>query len=147
MNGSVGRPVRRGDVTVTVLGVEKADDQVTVEVEVAPVHPPLPGPEPWDPSRPPDFVKFRANQMVNRLELRDAEGRPLTLSWNQGRGRNMTTIEHRVRLTPTEVFEDQPPDAAGPRVARKPVPVELRLHGFVQATVPISFDFRDVPLP
>lgn len=150
LDGAIGGAVRRDDLTIAVVAVERGEGQVTVEVEVAPDRPPNLRPEPYNPTRPPDFTKFRADQLLNRLELRDAGGRQLALSWTQGRGRNPMTGQHRVRLTPNVVFEDQPPDAAGrlrPPIARRPVPVELRFHGFVQATLTVSFDFRDVPLP
>jgi hypothetical protein len=151
LKGAVGRSVRNDGVTVSVLEVAKDDDAgVTVEVEVAPNRPPGSEPGPWNRSGPPDFVTFRTDQLLNRLELLDARGRELDLSWTQGHGRDMMAIERRVRLTPTIVYEDQRQGAAGNfrrRTAKKPVPVELRCYGFVQTLSALSFDFHDIPLP
>ena len=77
-------------------------------------------------------------------------GRELALNWTQGHGRDFMTSNRRIRLTPQILYEDQPPDAAGnfqPRIAKKPVPVELRYYGFVQTLSTVRFDFHDIPLP
>jgi hypothetical protein len=97
-------------------------------------------------------VRYRRgpDELLNRLELLDASGRELALSWNQGHGRDQMTINRRVRLTPTVIYEDQPPDAAGnfrPRIGTIPVPAELLYHGFVQTLSEVRFDFNDIPLP
>jgi hypothetical protein len=151
LEGAADKSVRKNEVTVSVLEVATADTgQVTVEVEVTPNRPDGHEPDPWNRSGPPDFVTFRTNQLLNRLELLDAKGRELALSWNQGHGRDPMTINRRVRLTPTVIYEDQPPDAAGnfrERIGTIPVPVELRYHGFVQTLSEVRFDFHDIPLP
>ena len=114
LEGAAGKSVRNDEVTVSVLEVARDDPGgVTVEVEVAPNRPAGHEPNPWNQSGPPDFVTFRSDQLLNRLELLDADGRELALSWNQGHGRDPMTINRRVRLTPTILYEDQPPDAAG----------------------------------
>jgi hypothetical protein len=153
LQGAAGKSVRNDEVTVSVLEVDR-DDQagVTVEVEVIPNRPAPSEFEHLTRQGPPDFVTFRTGQgeLLNRLELLDANGRELALSWIQGHGRDMMTIQRRVRLTPMVLYEDAPPDPAGrfrPRIARKPVPVELRYHGFVQTFSELRFDFHDIPLP
>ncbi len=153
LEGADGKSVRNDDVTVSVLEVARDDaGAVTVEVEVTPNRPDGHEPDPWNRSGPPDFVTYQRgpDELLNRLELLDASGRELALSWNQGHGRDQMTINRRVRLTPTVIYEDQPPDAAGnfrPRIGTIPVPVELRYHGFVQTVTTIPFDFHDIPLP
>jgi hypothetical protein len=146
-----GKSARNDDVTVTILDVVRDDNTgVTVEVEVDPNRPGGQERVPWNRPGPPDFVTFRTDQLTTRLELLDADGRELALSWNQGHGRDHMTMQRRVRLTPTILYEDQPPDAAGrfqPRKAKKPLPVELRYHGFIQNLTEIQFEFRDIPLP
>jgi hypothetical protein len=151
LKGAAGKSVRNDEVTVSVLEVSSdGTTGLTVEVEVTPNRPSGHEPTPWNPSAPPDFVTFRTDQLLNRLELLDAGGRELPLSWTQGHGRDQMTINRRVRLTPTIVYEDRPPDPAGnvqPRTAKKPVPVELHYHGFVQTLITIPFEFRDIPMP
>ncbi len=151
LEGAVGKTVRNDEVTVTVLEVNKNDNAgVTVEVEVAPNRPAGREPNPWNPSGPPDFVTFRTGQLGNRLELLDAQGRELALSWTQGHGPDMMTINRRVRLTPTITYGEPTRGAAGnvhPRALNKPVPVELRYYGFVQTLSTVRFDFHDIPLP
>jgi hypothetical protein len=151
LEGAAGKSVRHNEATVSVLEVAKDDaGGVTVEVEVTPNRPDGHEPDPWNRSGPPDFVTFRTDQLLNRLELLDAKGRELALSWNQGHGRDPMTINRRVRLTPAVLYEDQPPDAAGnlqQRIGTIPVPVELRYYGFVQTLSTIRFDFHDIPLP
>jgi hypothetical protein len=151
LEGAAGKSVRNNEVTVSVLEVAKDDDTgVTVEVDVVSHRPAGREPDPRNQSEPPDFVTFRTGQLTNCLELLDADGRELALSWDQGHGRDMLTINRRVRLTPTILHEDPPPDAAGnfpPRTAKKPVPVELRYYGFVQTLSAVPFDFHDIPLP
>jgi hypothetical protein len=151
LEGAAGKSVRNNDVTVSVLEVARDDEPgVTVEVEVASNRPAVRQPDPWNRSVPPDFVTFRTDQLYNRLELLDANGRELALEWRQGHGRDQMTINRRIRLTPAPLFEDQPPDAAGnpqPRIAKRPVPVELRYYGFVQMLTDLRFDFHGIPLP
>jgi hypothetical protein len=152
LEGAAGKSVHNNEVTVTVLEVAKNDNAgvTAVEVEVAPHRPAGREPNPWNLSGPPDFVTFRTDQLLNRLELLDAKGRELALQWTQGHGRDMMTINQRVRLMPTVLYEDQPPAAAGnfqPRTAKKPVPVELHYYGFVQTLSNVRFDFHDIPLP
>ena len=151
LEGAVGKSARDNEVTVNVLEVARDDNTgVTVEVEVVPNRPIGFDPDPWNQSGPPDFVTFRTDQLLNRLELLDANGRELALNWTQGHGRDFMTSNRRIRLTPQILYEDQPPDAAGnfqPRIAKKPVPVELRYHGFVQTLSTVRFDFHDIPLP
>ncbi len=151
LEGAAGKSVRNDEVTISVLEVARDDPAgVTVEMEVTPNRPAGREPDPWNRSRPPDFVTFRSDQLLNRVELLDADGRELALSWNQGHGRDQMTINRRIRLTPTILYKDQPPDPAGNfqrRVAKKPVPVEFRYYGFVQTLSTLTFDFRDIPLP
>ncbi len=135
LEGAAGKSVRNDEVGVSVLELSR-DGAIglTVEVDVAPNRPAGRDPDPWNQSGPPDFVTFRTDQLTNRLELIDASGRELALNWNQGHGGDMMTIDRRIRLTPTILYEDQPPDAAGnlqPRTAKQPVPAELRYYGFV----------------
>jgi hypothetical protein len=138
-------------VTVSVIEVDQNDNRgVTVEVEVTPNRPAGREPDPWNRSGPPDFVTFRTDQLLNRLEVFDADGRELALQWSLGHSRDFLTRNWRVRLTPTILYEDQPPDAAGrfpPRKAKKLVPAELRYYGFVQTLSDVRFDFHDIPLP
>jgi hypothetical protein len=153
LEGAAGKSVRNDEVTVSVLEVAKDDNRgVTVEVEIVSNRPAGRGPDPGNRSGPPDFVTFRTGrvELLNRLEFVDAHGRELALSWNQGRGRDMMTDQRRVRLTPTILYEDAPPDPGGPfrpRIAKKPVPVELRYYGFMQTLTDLRFDFHDIPLP
>jgi hypothetical protein len=151
LEGAVGKSVRNNEVTVSVLEVARDDNTgVTVEAEVVPNQPIGFDPDPGKQSGPPDFVTFRTDQLLNRLELLDANGQELALNWTQGHGRDFMTSNRRIRLTPEILYEDQPPDADGnfqPRMAKKPVPVELRYHGFVQTLSAVRFDFRDIPLP
>jgi hypothetical protein len=151
LEGAAGKSVRNDEVTVTVLEVDKnANRGGRVEVEVVPHRPAGRQPGPWNPSSPPDFVTFRTNQLSNRLKLLDANGQELALQWTQGHGRDFLTRDQRIRLTPTMLYEDQPPNAAGrfqPRKAKKPVPVELRYYGYVQTLSTVRFDFHDIPLP
>ncbi len=150
LEGAAGKSVRNNEVTVAVLEVARNDRTgMTVEVDVAPNRPAGREP-PRNPSGPPDFVTFRTGQLTDRLELLDANGRKLALSWKQGHGRDMMTFNRRVRLTPTLLYEDRRPDAAGNLqrpTARKPVPGELRYYGFVQTLSAVRFDFHDIPLP
>jgi hypothetical protein len=153
LEGAAGKSVRNDEATVGVLEVTRDENAgVTVEVEVIPNGPARHENEPWNRSEPPDFVTLRIGQgeLLNRLELLDADGRELALNWNQGHGRDHMTINRRVRLTPTILYEEQPPDPAGRfrrPIAKKPVPVELRYYGFAQTVTVIPFDFRDIPLP
>ena len=153
LEGAAGKSVHNDEVTVSVLEVARDENAgVTVEVEVTPNRPAPPESDLWTRPGPPDFVTFRMGQgeLLNRLELLDARGRELDLSWNQGQGRDMLANQRRVRLTPTTLYEDAPPDPAGgfpPRIAKIPVPVELRYYGFVQTVTTIPFDFHDIPLP
>src|SRR5262249_20369630 len=153
LEGAAGKSVRNGEVTVSVLEVARDENAgVTVEVEVTPNRPAPPESDLWTRPGPPDFVTFRMGQgeLLNRLDLLDASVREVDLAWNQGHGRDMLANQRRVRLTPTTLSEDAPPDPAGgfpPRIAKKPVPVELRYYGFVQTMTTIPFDFHDIPLP
>jgi hypothetical protein len=151
LEGAVGKSLRKDDVTVSVIEVDRNDPSgVTVEVEVVPDRPAAGAPDPSTRSGTPDFVTFRTDELLNRLELLDADGRKLALQWNRGHGRDMMAMNRRIRLTPTILYEDQPPDAAGnfqPRKPKKPVPVELRYYGLVQTLSTVSFEFRDIPLP
>jgi hypothetical protein len=155
LEGDAGKSVRNDEVTVGVLEVARDENAgVTVEVEVIPNRPDTRGLVPRNQSGPLDLAPFPAGYstepLLLRLELFDVGGRDLALSWNQGRGRDFMTTRRRVRLTPTILYEDPPPDPAGrfrPRIAKKPVPVELRYYGFVQTLHDIRFDFHDIPLP
>ncbi len=151
LEGGAGKSARNDDVTVSILEVSRDDNTgVTVEVEVVSNRSDGRENVSWNHPGPPDFVTFRNYQLMYRLELLDANARELALSYSQGRGRDHMTMQRRIRLTPTILYEDQPLDAAGrfqPRKAIKPVPVELRYHGFIQTMTEIPFDFRDIPLP
>lgn len=153
LEGAAGKSLGNDEATVIIIEVDHNDNAgVTVEVEVIPRGPAPPEPDFRTRPGPPDFTTLRMGQspLLNRLELLDARGRELALSWNQGRARDWQSNQRRVRLTPMILYEDQPPDPAGgfrPRVARKPVPVELRYYGLVQTVTTLSFDFHDVPLP
>jgi hypothetical protein len=153
LEGAAGKSFRNEEVTVSVLEVDKNDNAgVTVEVEVTPNRPAPAESDFRTRSGPPDLVTLRMGhgEVVNRLELLDAEGRELDLSWNQGHGRDWMANQRRARLTPTTLYEDAPPDPGGqfqPRIAKKPVPVELRYYGFVQTLSELRFDFHDIPLP
>ncbi len=149
--GSVGKSARDDEVTVTVHEVATdAGGGVTVEVGVVPHRPPTPEDFSGQGSGTPDFASFRTGQLTQRLELLDARGRELAMDWSQGHGRDMASMNTRIRLTPRAIQEDQPPDPAGrprPPLVRKPVPVEVRYHGFTQTPTVIGFDLRDIPLP
>jgi hypothetical protein len=153
LEGAAGKSFRNDEVTVSVIEVDRNDNAgVTVEVEVTPNGPAPAESDLWTRPGPPDFATFRmgVGELLNRLELFDADGRELDLSWNQTHSRDFLANQRRVRLTPTILYEDAPPDPGGGferRIPKRPVPVELRYYGFVQTLTSIPFDFRDVLLP
>ena len=153
LEGAAGKSFRNDEATVSVIEVDRnAENGVTVEVEVIPNGPAPPESDLWTRRGPPDFATLRMGQgeLLNRLELLDARGRELDMSWNQGHGRDWMASQRRVRLTPAVLHQNPPPDPAGgfqQPIATKPVPVELRYYGLVQTVTSIPFDFHDVPLP
>lgn len=90
---------------------------------------------PWRPGQPLDLATFQMNQVLNRMELLDAQGRPMARRWNQSQGPNFNV--RRYRLMPNQF---------GPAIPHTP-PATLRFHGLVQQKTEIAFDFHDVPMP
>ena len=149
--GAAGKTVRNKDVTVSVLEVvTDANGSTTVEVGVVSNEPADRGFQNRNQTWPPDFATFQPDQITNRLEMFDAQGRKLALDWSHGHGNDQFTIRSRVRLTPRMIVNNpaglqvgQPGRPPGQR----PIPVELRYHDFAQVTTEIRFEFRNVPLP
>ena len=86
LEGAAGKSARNDEVSVSIIEVDRDENAgVTVEVEVTPNGPAAPESDLWTRPGPPDFVTLRMgpSELLNRLELLDASGRELALSWNQ----------------------------------------------------------------
>ena len=116
LEGAAGKSARNDEATVSVIEVARDENAgVTVEVEVTPNGPAPPESDLWTRRGPPDFVTLRmgTSDLGHRLELLDANGRELALSWTQSQARDWLASQRRVRLTPTFLYEDPPPGPAG----------------------------------
>jgi hypothetical protein len=99
-----------------------------------------------DPRRP-DFAAFDQDRVLDRLELRDVNGRRLRFgSDGMTRGADGKGFYDRYRLVVPPAFDD-PLDRGGGPASKPPIPVELRYYGFVQNATDVPFDLRDIPIP
>jgi hypothetical protein len=130
LRGAEGRPFSGGDVTLTVAGVERQRESMTIVLKVRGIPDELPfapGPRLIPPGnyRP----RFR---IEDRVRVVDDRGQACRL-WSLAPARVGPDGEREMRL--------------GVTGDRARTPTELRYHDVVAAATEVAFEFADLPLP
>jgi hypothetical protein len=132
---AIGKPIRNGDVTITVHEVNKDpnNQRTAIDVSLQELG------SPADPGGAPgavraDFAQFRMPNMAqNQLEVVDADGKVLQSYPSTTR---MQPDEVRMTLT----LLSMPGAAAG-------APAQIRYYNLTRTVADVPFEFTDVPIP
>ncbi len=130
---SAGRPVRCSDLSVQVHEPKQdRDGTPSLEFSLKPLDPANEN-APGQPPMPTPFIGPESYR--HRLEIVDAQGRPMTwYAQSAQSGPDGTRMTVRFNLNPND-----------PRANLKPA--EVRLYDIHRAQTEVAFDFQDIPMP